>query len=135
MFYTVGRSFSRSCTLASTSPCTTYADCLLFFASLAPSHAPEKLSAVALNSTTLSLSWSAPPSDHHNGVIRRYHIIVTEVETGRVFQVNSTATSATLLSLHPYYAYICAVAAFTIAEGPYSTKVSIRLPEDSKPIL
>ncbi len=121
-------------TFSTVAPCTAYTDCLLFFASLAPSHAPKNLSAVALDSTTLSLSWSALPSDHHNGVIRRYHIIVTEVETGRVFQVNSTATSATLLSLHPYFVYICAVAAFTTAEGPYSTNVSIRLPEDSKPI-
>lgn len=90
------------------------------------------MSAKALDSTTLLISWSPPPDEHHNGVIRKYQIVVSELETGTVFILNSTNTPATLSPLHPNYVYVCAVAAFTTDEGPYSTNVTVRMPEDGK---
>ena len=35
-------------------------------------------------------------------------------------------------SLHPYYAYICHVSAFTVGYGPYSEGVQITTPEDGE---
>ena len=65
-----------------------------------------------------------------NGIIREYRINVTEVETGRVLVFNSTSTTLTLSSLHPYYTYQCIVSAYTVAVGPYTDIFTVVTPED-----
>ena len=87
---------------------------------------------VAINSRTVSFTWEAPPEEDRNGIIREYHINVTELETGREFQVVSSTTSISVSSLHPYYTYQWAVSAFTIGEGPFSAIQSILTPQDGK---
>jgi len=62
-------------------------------------------------------------------VIRHYLINVTEQETGRVLQLTSEETDITIGSLHPYYTYHCAIAAVTVAEGPFIT-ITVRTKED-----
>ena len=84
----------------------------------------------AINSTTLLVSWMPPPFEHQNGIIREYRVNITEIETGVVYRLVTAATSLTVLLLHPFYTYDCIVAAFTIAEGPYSVEVNITMPED-----
>ena len=66
-----------------------------------------------------------------NGVIRIYNIIVTE-ETGKVIEICSEDTSEVITALHPDYNYSISVAAFTIQNGPFSSQLILRTPEDSK---
>ena len=84
----------------------------------------------ATDSTTVLISWMPPPFQHQNGVIREYRVNVTETETGIAYRLVTAATTLTVPSLHPFYTYDCIIAAFTIAEGPYSVEVNITMPED-----
>ena len=105
--------------------------CHLCFVTAA-SASPQNLTGSSLNSRTISLSWSPPPTQETNGVIREYRVNVTEVETGTVFTLTSTTTSITLQSLHPYYNYRCVVSAYTVGVGPYTAVFNIQPPEDGE---
>ena len=98
----------------------------------APSNSPQDPTGVALNSRTISLSWSPPPVENQNGIIREYRVNITELETERSWQLVSTSTSIDVLSLHPYYTYEWIVAAVTVDEGPYTQTSILRTPEDGK---
>ena len=106
-------------------------DSLMFFiCCTAPTLAPRDVLLTAVDSTTLSASWMPPPLEHQNGIIREYRFNITERETGMAYYQVAAAPFLTLSSLHPFYTYICTVAAFTIARGPYSVEVNITMPED-----
>ena len=98
----------------------------------APSSPPTNIVVANTSSDSFLLSWDPPPVESINGVIRNYMIRVTEVETGRTFYVTTNITLLELNGLHPFYMYTSAVAAQTIAFGPYSTAVSVRLGEEGK---
>ena len=72
-----------------------------------------------------------PPEDP-NGYIREYRVNVTEVETGRMFQLITNTTGITIGSLHPYYTYNCTVSAVTIGPGPFSPAITVRTDEDGR---
>ena len=95
-----------------------------------PRLAPEGVVMTAIDSRTLLISWVPPPFEHQKGIIREYRVNSTERETGMAYRLTTAATSLTGPSLHPFYTYNCTVAAFTIAEGPYSLEVNITMPED-----
>ena len=80
----------------------------------------------------MTLSWDLPPFDQINGYIRHYTVAVTEWETASEFQEQPNYTQVTLQSLHPFYTYICRVAAVTTGPGPYTGNFTIQLPEDGK---
>ena len=44
--------------------------------------------------------------------------------------MESTNTEITLQNLHPFYQYLCSVAAETVALGPSSPVLTIEMPED-----
>ena len=98
----------------------------------APSGSPVSIAALLLTSTSVQLSWSAPPADQQNGIITDYYINMTEVETGVTVQLMVTgATTLLINTLHPYYVYSFFISAATvIGQGPYSTQFSIRALED-----
>ena len=104
----------------------------MLFCFIAPTLAPQDVVATATDSRTLLMSWVLPPFEHQNGIIREYRVNITERETGRTYYLTTAATSLTAPSLHPFYTYDCKVAAFTIAQGPYSEKLSITMPEDGR---
>ena len=93
-----------------------YVNCLL-----APSSAPENVQGNAVDSTSIYITWSPPLPAFQNGMIRRYLICVTEIETGNSFNYSTSLNLYMLHSLHPYYRYEIEVAAETIAPGPFST--------------
>ena len=102
----------------------------MYFA--APSSSPERVQLSAVSSSGFLLSWSAPPADNHNGIIRNYTINITEENTGRQLQLTTNTNSQRVESLHPYYNYTCVVSAVTVAAGPYSQPVSITTLQDGK---
>lgn len=95
-----------------------------------PSTSPTNLIGIAVDSTTIQLSWSAPDSDDHNGIISEYRVNVTEIETGQEFQRAVTTTSVVIATLHPFYTYTWTVTAVTVGEGPYSPPSTLSTPQD-----
>ena len=86
-----------------------------------------------MDSTGISLFWDPPPADAQNGIITRYMISITEVETGRSFSLFSATTSVNVTSLHPYYTYNFTIAAVTIVgDSPYTTSITIVTLQDGK---
>jgi len=98
--------------------------------SAAPTAPPEDLLATALDPRTLHISWQPPAEEDRNGIIRRYVTNITEFDTGTNFQMESTNTEITLQNLHPFYQYLCSVAAETVALGPSTPVFTIEMPED-----
>ena len=95
----------------------------------APTAAPLSVAVSILDPTTVSVSWNPPPLGFQNGIIRNYTIRYYEIQTNIVFTITSQNTSATIVSLHPYYNYSISIAAFTILTGPFSNSVVIQTPE------
>ena len=80
----------------------------------------------------ITISWQPPPFMHQNGIVRKYILAVTEIETSTNFTVVSYNTSINIYSLHPFYNYELTVAAFTIAVGPQSQTISVQTAQDGK---
>ncbi len=99
--------------------------------SIAPGQ-PQDLAVSVLSSTSLHLSWAPPPVDQQHGEITRYVISVEEVETGRLWEHNTTGMSFTISNLHPYYHYKSKVAAFTIGLGVFTLPVTNRTNPDGR---
>ena len=97
----------------------------------APTRPPQNLIGTSPTPSTLSLSWSPPPTDEQNGVIRSYKITVVNQETGSSLTYSTTGTSYFLGELHPHYSYNYSVAAHTVETGPTSS-IIVQQPEDSK---
>ncbi len=94
----------------------------------APIAAPQQLTVMSKNSTSLSLTWNPPPFEDTNGLIQYYTILIIELDTGTSLPtMNPTIGQATFNNLHPYYAYQCRVAAFTIDIGPYTPAITVQL--------
>lgn len=87
-------------------------------------------SGVSQSSTSIVLSWSPPPFEHRNGIIRSYIINSTELKTGIKFSYTSIGTGITLNSLHPYYLYQFTITAVTISLGPPTASFTVRTLED-----
>lgn len=99
--------------------------------SLAPSGPPLSFSVVVISSVSIRLMWASPLPEDLNGVLMSYRVLVTEAETGEMFQQTTAFDSSSLIinSLHPYTNYQCSVAAFTIAFGPKAYAEVRTLPE------
>jgi len=103
-----------------------------FFPSPEPNASPQNLSHTAVNSTSVDLSWSPPPTEHHNGIIRHYIVRVVVEDTGERFTLSTTYQQIAIGSLHPYYVYNFSVSAVTVAPGPYSEPHTVQTLPDGK---
>ena len=103
---------------------------VLHYPTVVPSSVPVRFQGTTVNSTTIQLYWDPPPLADQNGVIRRYLINISVVETGSFFQLASQTNTLNISGLHPYYTYTLTVAAVTIGPGPYGLVLTIRMPED-----
>ena len=83
-----------------------------------------------VDSTTITLSWSAPSSENQNGIVRKYIIRAIETDTGSEYTWESIATNIMIHSLHPYYTYQFTVAAYTVQRGPFSYIVTLQTSQD-----
>ena len=105
---------------------------LSYFFFIAPDSAPLHPNGVALSSTSIYITWDPPDLDDHNGVIREYRINVTESETLYFNQHTTNQTKIVISDLKPYHTYHCYVAAVTVDQGPFTSKVTVVTEEDGK---
>ena len=99
--------------------------------STAPSSYPVNLTGKAIGSTSIQLQWQPPPAEHHNGQIRSYKVLCTEVQKkGALMQHTTFITYITIRRLHPFYTYACNVSAVTVDSGPFSETINITTLED-----
>ncbi len=75
------------------------------------------------------MKWSPPSDEHHNGIISSYNVHVVGVNTGEEFMRSVNTLQSVFANLHPFYSYEFSVAAVTIAAGPFSEPVVMKMPE------
>ena len=85
-----------------------------FYNSTAPSAAPQNVTAMAVDSTSISVSWSLPPLADRNGIIVGYNITYPDIE----IELFTTELSIVISDLQPFTNYNVSVRAFTVASGP-----------------
>ena len=99
---------------------------------LVPTSPPQEPHGHAVSSNTIILSWDPPPILERNGIIREYHINLTEEATEIVLTYISLGNSIEVSLLHPFYSYSWIVSAVTIDEGPYTEPSWVTTLEDGK---
>lgn len=105
----------------------------LLYTLAAPYSHPQNLSGAALSSTRISLRWLPPPTHLINGILRYYHILITDPAGANVHNSLLDGNLLDLLvdGLHPYYTYNCSVTAVTVGDGP-SSVLQIQTMQDGK---
>lgn len=105
----------------------------LFTIFSAPSSGVQGLSGVNSSSTSLSISWQAPPPDDQNGVIRGYNVSygLTTQSPSDYINLSISETEIELTSLEKFTEYTVIVNAFTIAAGPVEN-VTVQTDSDSE---
>ena len=84
-----------------------------------------------MNARTLILNWQPPLEENRNGPIVGYTANLTEILTGRNWQLLTETTQLIVNELHPFYSYNYSVAAKTSAGlGPFTAIMSVKMPED-----
>lgn len=92
----------------------------------APSSAPAAIEVTATGPTSILMSWTPPPLEDQNGIIRCYKVTLVSIETGELYNYTSVALSISILSLRPYTTYVCNVAAETVATGPATIGITVQ---------
>ena len=96
----------------------------------APNRPLRNLSGVSPSSRRIYLTWHPPPAALTNGIIREYYANVTDTVTGEVQLLSSQSEVLEITNLHPYYTYKVAVAAYTVALGPFTDQITVQTLED-----
>ena len=99
---------------------------------LVPTGAPEGLTVIALNSSTVQVSWEPPPLYTQNGPIGGYILSVTGISSDENFEIFSHQGPNVLIIsyLHPFYTYTYTIAAIGTGVGPFSPALSLQMPEE-----
>jgi len=109
---------------------------------LAPSAAPQSVEAVAINTSSILVTWRPPPDQHHNGVIIGYRVryslewtvqddLSSEPPRDATTIMNTGSDRSCLISgLATWTVYGIWVSAFTRAgEGPSSDVIVVQTEE------
>ena len=90
-----------------------------------PSAPPENITTTDVSTTYAHLNWIPPPTEHHNGVLTGYVVLVTMANNQESYNLTSNTTELLVDSLTPDSEYIFAVAAQTmIGIGPFSGEIT-----------
>ena len=112
---------------------------LLFF--VAPTGAPVNVTVKAINSSSVSVSWSKPDKSVLHGNLRRYEIEYKRVQCSKpdpvpvsgedwqVLRVANTSISATIRLLVFWSCYDVRMRAVSSGNGPYSNITGVRTME------
>ena len=105
----------------------------MFFS--APAGPPRNLAGFPTSPNSIYITWLSPSPSLTNGIIREYYVNVTNSETGEREQLLSQSESLEVTNLHPYSTYELAVAAHTVALGPFSQHIILQTWEDGMKFL
>ena len=101
-----------------------------------PRGPPQNFTPNVTSSTQILLTWQSPPIEVQNGRVRSYNISIFEVQTNTSYtyvgEVAEDPMQLLVEHLHPYYDYVCSVAAVTIGPGPYTSPLRVRTFEDGE---
>ena len=78
------------------------------------------------------MSWAYPAAVDHNGIIRRFHLVLVELRSGVVWERDTTATTFLFDFLEEDFDYLLSVAAETVALGPPSPALNFTTLPDSE---
>ena len=94
---------------------------------VAPSGAPQNLSASKVSRSSFMLSWSEPMFELQNGEITGYRIkIVTKNNLHESMQIDTVTLTTLVTSVKENTMYSVSVAAMTkVGTGPYSEPISV----------
>ncbi|XP_041134223.1 receptor-type tyrosine-protein phosphatase F-like isoform X5 [Polyodon spathula] len=101
-----------------------------------PSAPPQEVHAVSLSSTSIKVSWVAPPAGSRHGAIVQYTVAYQAVngedgEKHEVSSISAEATSYVMETLEKWTEYMVWVRAHTdVGPGPESPPVHVRTDED-----
>ena len=110
-----------------------FAKLVYIFSYAAPSSPPLNFVATPTDSRSIALHWDPPLPEDRNGPITSYLVNVTVIETGEMFEINTTLTTFRLFFLTPFTTYEFVIAASTeVGLGPFSETVSVLTPEDGE---
>ena len=102
---------------------------LLYFSSTVPTGPPQSVVAQVVDPTVFTLTWSPPVPERRNGLIQRYIVSVTELDSRTTELFNSTVERISITGRLPFRRYSYTVAAVTIGQGPFSVASIIHLPQ------
>ena len=103
----------------------------IFFILTVPNGPPLTVSARALSSQSVIITWEPPSPEEQNGHIVEYVINITGLDTGERYQHLSASNNLTIGLLSPFSTYTCVIAASTsVGIGPFSTVVIVQTLED-----
>ena len=88
------------------------------------------MSVTILSPYSLLVSWGPPPIEKQNGQIVFYTVSVMSGVSTDFYE--ATEHQIELEDLHPYFEYDISVAATTVATGPFSSEISVNMPEARK---
>lgn len=101
--------------------------------STAPDAAPINVRVAVLTSSSVNVTWSDPPPDKRNGIIREFTISYGLEADNELKYLPVKQHHQIVAELLPFTKYLFAVAARTIiGEGPYSDPVYVTTPQDGK---
>ena len=105
--------------------------------STVPGGPPENFTVDVVSSTQIQLTWQPPPQEIQNGLVRLFIVSVSEIQTNTTYSYTlrsqpSEDLTWQLESLHPFYEYVCSVAAVTIGPGPDTSPLRVKTFEDGK---
>ena len=92
---------------------------------------PQSLSVSITSSRSLFMSWDIPPVESHNGIIRKYSVIIQTVLTQEEQTYTTLNKFFNATGLVPYTMYRVKVAAVTVEAGPFTVSHNITTFEDS----
>lgn len=103
----------------------------------APGAAPLSVSGEPVDSRSIQVTWSAPPTDHWNGVLDGYRVLYAEADggssDGSVASVPADEVSYTVRGLRAWTQYNVWVLAYTAAgDGPRSDVIVVQTAEDGQ---
>ena len=92
-----------------------------------PSGVPTRLRAVMINSNALLLTWHAHDAENTNGILRQYHVEITDsISTDQMIHTTDE-THLLVDGLQPNHEYTFRVAALTNVRGPFSKAITVTL--------
>ena len=100
--------------------------------SVVPTGVPQNLTIVAINSSSVKVSWEPPQADLRNGIIVDNIVRITGVDTEEMFVLNTGEDTGVIVvtNLHPFYTYTYSIASVTIGIGPFSPAVPFQMPQE-----